>query len=82
MIWHGKRESFYFPANITVVCMICNAETAHYFTPCTTFHPMLCSYIRVRDVRTVTFIKRLEAMKKDPRVKGAQVRHASPRHWH
>jgi hypothetical protein len=32
------------------------------------------SYIRVRDVRTVTFIKRLEAMKKDPRVKGAQVR--------
>jgi hypothetical protein len=32
-----------------------------------------CRYIRVRDVRTVTFIKRLEAMKKDVRVKIPQV---------
>jgi intraflagellar transport protein 122 len=31
------------------------------------------AYIRVRDVRTVTFIKRLEAMKKDPRVKNPQL---------
>ena len=43
-----------------------------------TAHPLSqyirsCSYIRVRDVRTVTFIKRLEAMKKDPRIKSAQV---------
>jgi intraflagellar transport protein 122 len=31
------------------------------------------AYIRVRDVRTVTFIKRLEAMRKDPRVRPPQV---------
>jgi hypothetical protein len=36
-----------------------------------------CRYIRVRDVRTVTFIKRLEAMKKDVRVKIPQVIHAT-----
>jgi hypothetical protein len=39
-----------------------------------------CRYIRVRDVRTVTFIKRLEAMKKDPRIKSAQVVRTSCAH--
>jgi len=36
-------------------------------------NPPTQAFIRVRDVRTVTFIKRLEAMKADPRMRDPQL---------
>ena len=36
-------------------------------------NPSTQAFIRVRDVRTVTFIKRLEAMKADPRMRDPQL---------
>ena len=72
---HRTEEAEFRPGKTGVsVCLsVCLSVSVSLRACARASNPATQAFIRVRDVRTVTFIKRLEAMKADPRMRDPQL---------